>query len=463
MQSLKTTSGFAPTVDAGSPAAHGPLGIQPATTWDNTAETGRAPEKFADKAADKPSNKPVDAASQPDRACSVSVVIKVLNEEQRIAQTLECALRAVQAVGGEVVLADSCSTDRTLEIASAYPIRIVQLAHADERSCGIGAQLGFQHARGEFIYILDGDMQMNEQFLPQALSFLRAHPQIAGVGGRIIEKNLDSLEFLTRSEHKEKEPVGPASGLDGGGLYRRSAIASADYFANRNLHSYEEFDLAMRLRCLGWELWRMPVDAASHFGHESPPYKLLMRRWKSGYICGLGELLRGAYGKPHLLLVLREVRELRIYAAMLGLLALVLLLLLWPAAALPRLAGAAALLALPVAVMSWRKGSFERGLYAVVSWGVNVLGMLRGLLRTPMPPTRPVEGQVLQEGEVFPAPPKPQMQHGTPALGLNSKVVAAAGAPSDTPPAQTQEAAAASPAAWQGLQAARASQESPCS
>ncbi len=382
--------------------------------------------------------------------CRVSVVIKVLNEEQRIAQTLECALRAVQAVGGEVVLADSCSTDRTLEIARAYPIRIVQLAHAHERSCGVGAQLGFQHARGEFIYILDGDMHLREDFLPQALSFLRGHPHIAGVGGRVVEQNLDSLEFKSRSEKQFEETPGPAGRLDCGGLYRRSAVASTGYFADRNLHSYEEFDLAARLRGLGWELWRMPIDAVRHFGHDTPPYELLMRRWRSSYICGLGELLRAALKQPRLALVLREVRELRLYAAMLGLLALVFLLLLWPAAPLPRLAWAAVLLAAPVALMSWRKKSVERGVYAVVSWCFNALGLVRGMLRPQLPAALPVASHVLQEGEVFPVPPEPERSHGTPALGLNAEPGEEAGtgaAPLSSPLASPLPSPVANPVA----------------
>jgi glycosyltransferase involved in cell wall biosynthesis len=366
--------------------------------------------------------------------CRVSVVIKVLNEEQRIGDTLECALQAVKAVGGEVVLADSCSTDRTLEIAGAHPIRIVQLANPEERSCGIGAQLGYQHARGEFIYILDGDMHLRESFLPQALSFLRGHPHMAGVGGRVVEQNLNSLEFRQRGERQREEAPGPVDRLDCGGLYRRSAIASAGYFADRNLHSYEEFELAARLRGQGWELWRMPIEAVSHFGHDTPPYDLLMRRWRSGYICGLGELVRAAFHQPQFKVVLREVRELRIYAAMLGLLALVLVLLLWPASPWPRLGWASALLIAPVAFMAWRKKSLERGLYAVVSWGFNALGLVRGMLRKQRPPTQPVQGHVLQEGDIFPAPPEPQLPCGTPAIGRSPpEQVTPTTAPTPTP------------------------------
>ena len=74
--------------------------------------------------------------------CTVSIVIKALNEEKNICAAIESALAAVADVGGEVILADSCSTDRTVELASRYPIRVVQLANPSERCCGIGPQLG---------------------------------------------------------------------------------------------------------------------------------------------------------------------------------------------------------------------------------------------------------------------------------------------------------------------------------
>ena len=237
-------------------------------------------------------------------ACRVSIIIKALNEEARIEETIVSALRAVASVGGEVILADSCSTDRTVALARRYPIHIVQLEHAHERCCGVGPQLGYQHSVGEFVYILDGDMQMLEGFLNQALTFMELHPNVAGVGGRVVEKNTQNLEFIARSERMAAHmSPGSVDRLDGGALYRRSAIEAAGYFSNRNLHSYEEFDLAIRLRDLDWQLWRLPVDAVNHYGHDEPPYQLLMRRWHSRYICGLGELVRASLGEKRLTMV----------------------------------------------------------------------------------------------------------------------------------------------------------------
>jgi glycosyltransferase involved in cell wall biosynthesis len=330
--------------------------------------------------------------------CRVSVVIKALNEEEKICAAIESALRAVDEVGGEVVLADSCSSDRTVELASGYPIRIVQLANPDERSCGIGPQLGFQHSQGEYVYLMDGDMEMLPGILPHALNFLAQHPEVAGVSGRVVELNKESLEYRERDLRAPAHlSPGQVDRLDGGGLYRRLAIQESGYLSDRNLHSYEEFDLAVRLRALGWNLYRLPIDAVTHEGHHTPPYRLMLRRWRTRYACGMGELVRAAAGRPQMRLVLRNLRELRIYSAVVAWWCLLLGVALWPAPAVPRMAVFALLALLPLLVMIWRKRSLARGLYSVVSWCFNAAGLVRGLLHRRLPPGDPIDSRVLRE------------------------------------------------------------------
>lgn len=330
--------------------------------------------------------------------CSVTVVIKALNEENNIAAAIETSLAAVERVGGEVVLADSCSTDRTVEIACRYPVRVVTLAHADERCCGIGPQLGWQHARGEYVFLLDGDMRMAPDFLEPALTFLAQHPEIGGVGGRLIELNTESLEYRERSarNHAHLQP-GEVDRLDGGGLYRRIAVEEAGFLSDRNLHAYEEFDLAARLRSRGWKLWRLPAVSASHYGHDSPPYALLMRRWRSKYVCGLGEMLRGAMGKPHLRLVLRGMKEMQIYAGVLVWWLILASVPFWPVAVPNRLTLFLLLALAPFSGMAWRKRSIGRSVYSVVSWSINAAGLVRGFFRRRVPPASPIASLVRHE------------------------------------------------------------------
>jgi glycosyltransferase involved in cell wall biosynthesis len=116
----------------------------------------------------------------------VSILIKALNEENNIAGAIESAVAALDGMSGEVILADSLSTDLTIEIAKKYPVRIVTLARAKDRSCGIGAQLGYQYSSGDYICLMDGDQRLYRGFIAAAVECLEADHTLAGAVGVIV-------------------------------------------------------------------------------------------------------------------------------------------------------------------------------------------------------------------------------------------------------------------------------------
>lgn len=327
----------------------------------------------------------------------VSVVIKALNEEKKIATAIQSSLRAVASVGGEVILADSFSSDRTIEIASQFDIRIVQLANSEERCCGIGPQLGYQVSKGKYVYILDGDMEFLPGFIEQAVQYLEDHPQVGGVGGIIQEMNTDSLEYIARMERASGHmQAGNVDRLDMGGLYRREAVVQAGYFSNKNLHSYEEYDLGMRLRSIGWGLHRLDVKSVKHYGHDADPYDLLLKRWRTGYICGLGEVLKAALFQPHFVILMREVKELRLYLLTLAWLLVNTTLLILSFFKPTNLLLFLIVFASPILLMAIKKRSLQKAFFSVTSWSFNALGLIRGLINPQVSPFQPIQIKVIK-------------------------------------------------------------------
>lgn len=328
---------------------------------------------------------------------TVSVIMKTLNEERRIAAAVESALTAIASVGGgEVIVADSGSSDRTVEIASTYPATVVQIAAPARPSCGLGPQLGFQYSAHPFVCLMDGDMTLDAGFLQDALAYLEAHPEAAGVTGHVVEMNVENLEFARRVRRAAPENrIGDIDRMNGGGLYRREAVAQAGYFSDRNLHGYEEFDLGVRLRSLGWTLHRLDRPFVEHFGHTLNAYALLVRRWRSKYLRGVGELLRAAWGKPYFGMLLKELPELRLWAVVYAWLAAVLVApLLAPSLGLGLLASLALLL-LPIAAMSLKQKSLSLGVYAVVAWLFHAAALPLGFLQRRRAPEAWIESRLL--------------------------------------------------------------------
>ncbi|MCW5719619.1 MAG: glycosyltransferase family 2 protein [Devosia sp.] len=298
----------------------------------------------------------------------VSILIKTLNEAANIAATIESVL-AVIGPQDEIIIADSGSRDGTTEIAARYPVKVVQIAPSEAPSCGLGPQLGFQYSKGEYLCLMDGDMLLDAGFLPRAIAFLEQNPAVAGVGGHVEEMNLENLEFARRKSRGGSDYAsGPVDRLNGGGLYRRAAVESVGYLSDRNLHGYEEFDLSVRLRSRGWQLHRLDTPFVQHFGYSMNAYALLLRRWRSKYLRGVGEVLRAGWGKDHWSSLLHDIRELRLWGAVyVGILALLLVLLLVPDKLLALAICAVALLGV-VAAMSVKHRSLSLGSYAVTVW-----------------------------------------------------------------------------------------------
>lgn len=330
---------------------------------------------------------------------SVSIIIKTLNEAERLAATLESALAAAGA-DGEVIVADSGSTDGTVEIAMRYGVTVVQITPEEPPSCGLGPQLGYQYSKGDYLCLMDGDMLLEPGFLDKAVAFLEANPSIGGVGGRVIEMNLENLEFARRMSRGGAEyNAGPVDRLNGGGVYRREAVAAVGYLSDRNLHGYEEFDLGVRMRQAGWGLYRLDTPFVQHFGYRINAYALLLRRWRSKYLQGTGEVLRAATGKPHLWSLLREVRELRLWGAVYaGTLALLLVLLLMPNKWIAVLLCLAAIVGV-VAVMSVKHRSLKLGSYSVTAWMLMAAALPLGYFKSRRDPSAWIGSRVLHRAD----------------------------------------------------------------
>lgn len=333
----------------------------------------------------------------------VSVILKTLNEEARIAAAIESVIAGLEAVGlegseGEIIVADSGSRDRTVEIASGYPVTVAQIEAPARPSCGIGPQLGFQYSSGAFVCLMDGDMILDRDFLGAALRYLEEHPRAAGVTGHVNEVNLDNLEYSRRVQRDAPENrTGPLDRMNGGGLYRREAILDVGYFSDRNLHGYEEFDLGQRLRQRGWTLYRMDAPFVDHFGHSVNSYVLLTRRWKSKYLRGVGELLRAGLEQARLRALLRELPEVKLWIAVYAWWAAILVLLVLGFLDRRAWAGALILALLPVVPMSLKQRSLKLGFYAVVAWCFHAAATPLGFLAKRRRPDGWIESRLLRK------------------------------------------------------------------
>jgi glycosyltransferase involved in cell wall biosynthesis len=95
----------------------------------------------------------------------LSVVIITLNEEQNIARCLE----SVKSVAGEIIVVDSDSTDRTVEICTSFGCRVINRefhGYSDQK------QFAADQAINNWVLSLDADEELTPELRSEILNLL---------------------------------------------------------------------------------------------------------------------------------------------------------------------------------------------------------------------------------------------------------------------------------------------------
>lgn len=114
---------------------------------------------------------------RPAEALAVSVVVPVFDEEWNIGILLGELREALrQEPGWEVLVVDDGSRDRTAEIAAEVAttdarVRLIRLGRNYGQAAAL--QAGFDHARGEIVVTIDGDLQNDPADIPVLLVRIR--------------------------------------------------------------------------------------------------------------------------------------------------------------------------------------------------------------------------------------------------------------------------------------------------
>lgn len=323
----------------------------------------------------------------------ITVSIKTFNEAECIEKTIDSILQQIADYPHKIIVADSLSTDNTQQLASAKGVTVVSLTQPADRCCGVGHQLGYLYSEGEYLLLMDGDMELEKGFIDSAVTFLEAHPDYAGVAGTVEMDDAANYEFKSRKQRlHEIYPIGDCDHLGGGGLYRRVAIEKIGYLTNRNLHAFEEAELGMRLLHAGYKLHRLNVPYFSHTSHNMSTFKLLMYRWRSGYNQATGELLRSAWGRPYLSHVFRMVKNEIIFSIYMFLLLVSIL------TFNVEIVGVALLPLLAFIILKAIKNrSLANGLHSVINLAVLSAGLVKGLTHSVRDPMVPPDSKVIHE------------------------------------------------------------------
>jgi cellulose synthase/poly-beta-1,6-N-acetylglucosamine synthase-like glycosyltransferase len=199
-----------------------------------------------------------------------------------VARTLEGAVRQTCPFD-EILVIDDGSRDRTREIASPYPVRVI--SHDRNRGLAAARNTGFRSARNELVASLDADCVPEPDWLEKLLPHVE-DPRVAGAGGRLEEAVLTSLADRWREAHLRENwgnsrVVNPPFLFGANGLHRKSLLQEVGGYDEVTWIAGcgEDFDISQRLRGKGYNLIYNPAARVKHIKHDTVR-SVLDTRWR---------------------------------------------------------------------------------------------------------------------------------------------------------------------------------------
>lgn len=190
----------------------------------------------------------------------VSIIIPAYNEEKDIKDVLDSISKQTYPKEKiETIVIDDKSTDKTVEIAKKYPVKIIKGKH---KGVGAARNLGIKNSKGEIIFFVDADQVLDKNYVKEIVNIFR-DKNVAGVSGFELLYNKNNL--IAKLSYLKKRLGYETSNLIPLGAVRKEIIKKIG-FINPKFGMYDDWEFAKRVS----EKYKIIRTKKAKFYHKEP-------------------------------------------------------------------------------------------------------------------------------------------------------------------------------------------------
>ncbi len=227
---------------------------------------------------------------------TIAVVVIGRNEGKRLKRCFDSLTKHHIPI----IYVDSASTDDSIEIAKAAGVEFIELDSKIALTAARSRNAGFDwimRTKGNlnYIHFIDGDCELDENWLETAVKTLDADENIAALCGRLRENERDKNIYSRLSDMGWYIAPGEIDGCGGIVTMRAKVLEELGAF-NAGLIAGEEPELYFRMREAGWKIECLDQPMATHDADINSYGQWFIRSTRTGFAYGNAEKW-GAWSK----------------------------------------------------------------------------------------------------------------------------------------------------------------------
>lgn len=215
----------------------------------------------------------------------VSIIIPVYNQYKYTMKCLRSIKENTLMEDYEIILADDCSTDETYEIDNKVS-NITVIRNGVNKGFVNNCNMAAKEAKGEYIYFLNNDTQLLKGAIDKLVEVLESDTLIGAVGSKLIYPDgklqgagssiskrgfVSSIGHLNNPLEEKYNVLREVDYCCGASLMIRKSLWDKlegfdEFFAPGY---YEETDLCLRIKKLGYKVIYQPFSEVIHYTSQS--------------------------------------------------------------------------------------------------------------------------------------------------------------------------------------------------
>jgi glycosyltransferase involved in cell wall biosynthesis len=190
----------------------------------------------------------------------VTIIIPAYNEENDIKDVLDSIMKQTYPKEMlETIVIDDKSTDRTPEIVSQYPVKMIKGKH---KGVGAARNLGIKNASGDIILFVDADQILDKNYVKEIVKPFKDE-KVGGVTGMEYLWNKNSL--IAKLSYLKKRLGYETAELLPLGAVRKNVIKEIG-FINSSFGMYDDWEFAKRVS----KKYKIVRIKSAKFYHKEP-------------------------------------------------------------------------------------------------------------------------------------------------------------------------------------------------